>query len=284
MKRRIQIQDSSGGSVHATEVPPDVPVEELLPALITKLNMPSVGPDGRLIEYRLYHQERPLRRGQTLDSAGVLDDAMLTIIKEAVFACFLAGTQNTLADKTTSRIENIKPGDRVLSYDAERESFEAGTVKSLLIDRASKYLVINRTLRVTEPHLLYADGEWRPARDILVGNVITTQSGQRAEVSSIRIEDEQCPVYNLHLASRSHTFFAEGILVHNADEKLAYDTDRGLLTDGADFSIQFDPSFSPDDVKAVLTALADYYRACGGAGLELDFDLREASVKEPIHA
>ena len=74
------------------------------------------------------------------------------------------------------------------------------------------------------------------------------------------------------------------ILVHNADEKLAYGSAQSLLTEGADFSIAFEPSFSPGEVKFLMTALADYYRACGGAGLELDFDMQEAPAREPVHA
>ena len=64
----------------------------------------------------------------------------------------------------------------------------------------------------------------------------------------------------------------------NSDTILRPHSQRGPI------SIAFDPSFSPDEVKGILTALADYYRACGGAGLELDFDLQEAFVREPVHA
>lgn len=283
MTKRVRIRDSAGTDVKA-EVPGDVSVEELLPAILQKLNLPGVAPEGRPLDYRLYHKERLLRSEETLDSAGVMVDATLTVVREAVFACFPPGTQITLADKRTTAIENIKTGDHVLSYDVEQKRFETGAVKRVLADHVSKYLVINGTLRVTEPHLLYADGDWLPARDIRVGHSLATQTGERVGVSDIRTEDAPGLVYNLHLASRSHTFFAEGILVHNADEKLAYGSAQSPLTEGADFSIAFDPSFSPEEVKGLMIALADYYRACGGAGLKLDFGMQEAPVREPVHA
>lgn len=50
-----------------------------------------------------------------------------------------------------------------------------------------------------------------------------------------------------------------------------------------DFDIHFDPSFAPEEVKDLLTALADYYRACGGAGFELNLEAQEATVMEPVH-
>jgi transcriptional regulator with XRE-family HTH domain len=52
----------------------------------------------------------------------------------------------------------------------------------------------------------------------------------------------------------------------------------------ADFEVQFDPEFDPSDVKYILTALADYYRASGGAGFEIDLEMQEAIAKEPVHA
>lgn len=53
---------------------------------------------------------------------------------------------------------------------------------------------------------------------------------------------------------------------------------------GTDFEIQFDPDFSPDEVKDLLTALSDYYRGCGGVGFELNFETEEATVAEPEYA
>jgi UDP-3-O-[3-hydroxymyristoyl] N-acetylglucosamine deacetylase len=42
-----------------------------------------------------------------------------------------------------------------------------------------------------------------------------------------------------------------------------------------DFTITFDPRLAPGAIQAALSALADYYRACGGAGLRIaDTDIR----------
>lgn len=49
--------------------------------------------------------------------------------------------------------------------------------------------------------------------------------------------------------------------------------------------IAFEESISAEDVKGALTALADYFRACGGLGLRVDeWDLEEAHVAEPVDA
>jgi len=48
----------------------------------------------------------------------------------------------------------------------------------------------------------------------------------------------------------------------------------------ADFTIVFDPQLSPEQIKGTLSALADYYRMCGGVGLEVEFELEEALTAE----
>ncbi len=47
--------------------------------------------------------------------------------------------------------------------------------------------------------------------------------------------------------------------------------------------VTFDPSLSGDQVEAALTALANYYRQCGGVGLPAEFEPQEA-VTEEVHA
>jgi two-component system nitrogen regulation response regulator NtrX len=51
-----------------------------------------------------------------------------------------------------------------------------------------------------------------------------------------------------------------------------------------DFEIRFSPEFSPDEVKGLLTALSEYYRACGGVGLAMTFEAEHVEVEEPTHA
>jgi len=70
----------SGGNRNA-EVPDDVVVKELVPELATTLELPTVGPDGRPVSYRLDSKAlgRELQDDETLDSAGVPEDDRLMI-------------------------------------------------------------------------------------------------------------------------------------------------------------------------------------------------------------
>ena len=68
----------SGGS-RTAEVPNDVEVKELIPELATTLELPTTGPDGRPMGYRLDSKAlgRELKEDETLLAAGVPADDRL---------------------------------------------------------------------------------------------------------------------------------------------------------------------------------------------------------------
>ena len=86
----------SGGTRNA-EVPDDVPVKELVPELATTLELPTIGPDGRPVSYRLDSKAlgRELQENETLSEAAVPDDDRLMITADITaglyHACFSTG-------------------------------------------------------------------------------------------------------------------------------------------------------------------------------------------------
>lgn len=78
--KNITLVLPSGGTRNA-EIPADVPVKELIPELATTLELPTVGPDGRPVSYRLDSKAlgRELQEDETLDEAGVPEDDRLMI-------------------------------------------------------------------------------------------------------------------------------------------------------------------------------------------------------------
>jgi hypothetical protein len=69
------------GGTRTAEVPDDVPVRELIPEMTTSLKLPTTGPDGRPINYRLDSKAlgRELQEEETLNAAGVPEDDRLMI-------------------------------------------------------------------------------------------------------------------------------------------------------------------------------------------------------------
>jgi hypothetical protein len=49
------------------------------------------------------------------------------------------------------------------------------------------------------------------------------------------------------------------------------------------FEIQFHPDLSKEQIEKSFAALADYYRACGGTGLRVEFEQQDVSVPEVVY-
>jgi sulfopyruvate decarboxylase TPP-binding subunit len=69
------------GGTRTAEVPDDVPVNELLPELVSLLELPTTGPDGRPMSYRMDSKAlgRELQEEETLAEAEVPEDDRLML-------------------------------------------------------------------------------------------------------------------------------------------------------------------------------------------------------------
>jgi hypothetical protein len=69
------------GGTQTAEVPDDVIVGELLPELVSALELPTTGPDGRPMSYRMDSKAlgRELQEDETLSDAGVPDEDRLML-------------------------------------------------------------------------------------------------------------------------------------------------------------------------------------------------------------
>ncbi len=85
------------GGARTAEVPDDVPVRELLPELVSVLELPTTGPDGRPVGYRLDSKAlgRELREGETLAEAKVPANDRLMITADVT-----AGAKPSLVNET----------------------------------------------------------------------------------------------------------------------------------------------------------------------------------------
>lgn len=83
---RVTFLDQTGSKSVDAVVADGVPVKRILPNVITKLNLPVLGPDGQPMSYSLDHKEggRRLNEGQTLPEARVHDGDHLIVYPEMV--------------------------------------------------------------------------------------------------------------------------------------------------------------------------------------------------------
>jgi hypothetical protein len=83
---RVTFLDQTGAKSVEAVIADTVSVKRILPNIITKMNLPVMGPDGQPMSYSLDHKEggKRLREDQTLLDANVRDGDHLIVYPEIV--------------------------------------------------------------------------------------------------------------------------------------------------------------------------------------------------------
>lgn len=83
---KVTFLDQTGSKSIEAVVSDTVTVQKILPSIISKMNLPIVGPDGQPMSYSLDHKQggRRLHESETLVSAAVNDGDHLIIYPEIV--------------------------------------------------------------------------------------------------------------------------------------------------------------------------------------------------------
>ncbi len=260
---RVSIIDPSHAKKIQAEVPDNVPVNRLIRAFAAKIGWATMDQHGAFINYKLIHSrdglDVELDGDSTLQSAGVQNNDVLSLHAEMRVemraACFLPGTKISLASGSTLAIELLHPGDQVLSYDTANRKLCTGAVEDKTTTTVSQYLTINDLLTITPSHLVYSDHRWRPARELLAGHSLVSETGCPWRIERIKKITQHTVVHNLHLSNPEHTFFAEGVLVHNQDAKTLYDPRKLELETAATFRL------TDADRRLLVSEITDAFEA-----------------------
>ena len=80
----VEIMDHTGSKRKRARLPDDAPVNRLISALITKMNLPTTDPSGQPMSYHLDHKQsgKRLRDDDTLSNAVVKTGDVLRIAAE----------------------------------------------------------------------------------------------------------------------------------------------------------------------------------------------------------
>lgn len=83
---KVTFLDQTGAKSVNAVISDTVSVKRILPNIITKMNLPVMGPDGQPMSYSLDHKEggKRLHEDQTLPSASVKDGDHLIVYPEIV--------------------------------------------------------------------------------------------------------------------------------------------------------------------------------------------------------
>jgi hypothetical protein len=83
---KVTFLDQTGAKSVNAVIADTVPVKRILPNIITKMNLPMMGPDGQPMSYSLDHKEggKRLQENQTLPEAAIGDGDHLIVYPEIV--------------------------------------------------------------------------------------------------------------------------------------------------------------------------------------------------------
>jgi len=132
--------------------------------------------------------------------------------------CFTEGTL-VAVEKESKKIEDIKVGDLVWSYNEETGKKELKKVVALSRNISTslvKISVSGTEIICTPEHPFYVNGNWVEAKDLVKGMALTTLDRKTSTVEFIKFLDEKVKVYNFEVEGNHNYYVSEkGILVHN---------------------------------------------------------------------
>jgi hypothetical protein len=153
--------------------------------------------------------------------------------------CVLKGTLITLEDDETKEIENLKVGQKLLSYSVEgventQDKTELGKtrvnefegefsyqlIKNIWKNTFKKYYKINNSLSITCDHFIMCKRQrkdvyfWIKIEDLMVGDSLFKSDGSFEIINEKIMINEERTVYNIQVNS-IFSYFANGYLIHN---------------------------------------------------------------------
>tara|TARA_R110002073_G_scaffold85978_29_gene204356 strand:+ start:5278 stop:7014 length:1737 start_codon:yes stop_codon:yes gene_type:complete len=166
------------------------------------------------------------------DTPGVSPDPYTKIIApmQVWYSCVAEGTQITLADGTTKKIENVVADDKIFIDSEGRVMTVKTTVKGKEENIFRLTTASGKILRVTGGHAIPTDSGVILAKNLITGNQVESIKGFE-ELTSIQKEPYGGNVYNLILGTETDlikatqsntTFYANGIRIGDAQMQFTY--------------------------------------------------------------
>lgn len=168
--------------------------------------------------------------------AGALGGAAGAAAAASSFNSFPGDTEIATPDGL-KRIEDIRPGDKVLSYAEWKGETQVEEVTDLVLSNHEQTIVTltlstGEELEVTGGHPLHTPTGWRAAQLLLAGGQLDIKGpdGKLVTVTIENVEQRQevVAVYNIEV-SNAHSFYVgkEGVLAHNGDGAYYLEFDDG---------------------------------------------------------
>ncbi len=146
-------------------------------------------------------------------------------------SCFIAGTKILMADRTEKNIEDIKPGDKIMSYDGKGLSGQ--TVKHIEDPIRDHHYIVKfadgTEIGITDDHAVLTDNGWQAispenaknespglaVTKLEIGDKVLNSRGKYISVLSMKYLPGDVQTYNLKDVSKYNNYYANGFVAHN---------------------------------------------------------------------
>ena len=147
--------------------------------------------------------------------------------------CVLIGTEILMADGSIKLVEDLIIDDEVISLslsgmtnqnyrkysieDLSKVEKTTSRVKSLIFDFSNRYTEINKNIKATEKHAIFAKKngkfEWWQMKDLEIGDELVTSDLKLEEITTLEKKHGDFEIVTLGLRD-TQTYFANGYLCH----------------------------------------------------------------------
>ncbi|MBR9703276.1 hypothetical protein GOV10_04520, partial [Candidatus Woesearchaeota archaeon] len=128
--------------------------------------------------------------------------------------CFTPETP-VLTPKGLVSIEELRVGDAVIGFDQSTgKNILTTVVEEFVHKNNASMLLINERIHVTTEHMMYINGAWKRAEELVVGDLFLQDTGKEELITSIGHAYYDGLVYNIHTEPMNN-YYAAGVLVHN---------------------------------------------------------------------
>jgi peptide subunit release factor 1 (eRF1) len=129
----------------------------------------------------------------------------------------------SMADGQCISIEEVQPGDEVLSYDFVTREFKPSKVLEKWETKKSRIYHVSAGEEIvisSADHLFFIeDGTTKPAEQLEVGMMLLNDKANPIPIKDIAIEQREIPLIDIKVEMEN--FIAEGIIVHNSAQRFA---------------------------------------------------------------
>lgn len=138
------------------------------------------------------------------------------ICDQCAVSCFLAGTKVIMENRGPKNIEDVRIGDKVMSYNRRQKKTVPSIVKAITHEVENVYISIDDIVCVTPHHRFWISNVgWIEARNLRKGMKIQTVSNINHSIVSLKTFSKKVEVFNLSLFGTHKNYFANSLLVHN---------------------------------------------------------------------